>query len=210
MGKPKKRVFPRVANEVNRDYDRLVIVCILSVLRTAKVPWEPNTFGRSCWDPKTVTVGVFAKIFLNRTYDSIEAYFKSHTFAAQQLYVEQLPGHSVIARGMAKMPTSYIRLITRLVIFQMRRRGMDVAMDSSGFSLKTGSKWFDIRITRKSEKKDHIKHHIVIDVDTGIIMQYTITDWKGADPAEFKRLIKRVLYGEKAKELRIPLWVNCR
>ena len=128
-------------------------------------------------------------VVLNRTYDSIETYFKSHTFAAQQLHVEQLPGHRVIARGMANMSTSYIRLITRLIIFQMRRRGMDVAVDSSGFSLKTSSKWFDIRITRKSKKKEYIKLHIVIDVDTGIILQYTITDWKGADPSEFKRLI---------------------
>jgi hypothetical protein len=59
----------------------------------------------------------------------------------------------------------------------MRRRGMDVAVDSSGFSLKTGSKWFDIRIKRESEKRDYIKLPIVIDVDTGIILQYTITDW---------------------------------
>ena len=35
--------------------------------------------------------------------------------------------------------------ISKLVTFQMRRRGMDVAVDSSGFSLKTSSKWFDIR-----------------------------------------------------------------
>jgi len=47
---------------------------------------------------------------------------------------------------MAKMPTSYIRLISRLVTLQMRRRGVDVAVDSSEFSLKTSSKWFDIRI----------------------------------------------------------------
>jgi hypothetical protein len=38
---------------------------------------------------------------------------------------------------MLKMPTSYIRLISRLVTFQMRRRGVDVAVDSTGFSLKT-------------------------------------------------------------------------
>ena len=58
---------------------------------------------------------------------------------------------------------------------------MDVAVDSSGFSLKTSSKWFDIRIKRKSTTRDYIKLHIVIDVDTGIILNFTITDWKGSD-----------------------------
>jgi len=130
------------------------------------------------------------KIFLCKTYDGIEAYLKSNTFVAQRLGVERLPGHSVIARGMAKMPTSYIRLISRLVTLQMRRRGVDVAVDSSGFSLKTSSKWFDIRIKRKSTKRDYIKLHIVIDVDTGIILNFTITDWKGSDAKEFKRLIR--------------------
>ena len=77
------------------------------------------------------------KISLCKTYDGIEAYLKSNTLVAQRLGVEKLPGHSVIARGMLKMPISCIRLISKLVTFQMRRRGMDVAVDSSGFSLKT-------------------------------------------------------------------------
>ena len=79
-------------------------------------------------------------LFVCKTYDGIEAYLKSNTFVAQRLGVERLPGHSVIARGMAKMPTSYIRLISRLVTLQMRGRSVDVAVDSSRFSLKTSSK----------------------------------------------------------------------
>ena len=35
---------------------------------------------------------------------------------------------------------------------------MDIAVDSSGFGLKTSSKWFDIRIKRKSEKKAGKEH----------------------------------------------------
>ena len=66
MGKPKKRVSPRVANQVNRDFERLILLSIIGAV----------------------------------------------------------------------------------VTFQMRRRGMDIAVDSSGFSLKTSSKWFDIRIKR--------------------------------------------------------------
>ena len=136
MGKPKKRVSPRVANQVNRDFDRLILLSIVGAVRTANVPWECNSFGRPCRDPRIVAVCVFMKVSLCKTYDGIEAYLKANTLAAQRLCVEQLPGHSVIARGMPKMPLSYLRLISRLVTFQMRRRGIDVAVDSSGFCLK--------------------------------------------------------------------------
>ena len=211
MGKPKRRVSPRIANQVNRDLDRLVTLCIIAAVSRANAPWERNSFGRPCWDPRIVAVCCFAKIALSRSYDGIEAYLKSHTFVAQQLHTERLPGHSVIARGMAEMPTSYIRLISRLVTFQMRRRGMDVVVDSSGFSLKTSSKWFDIRIKRKSEKKDYLKLHVVIDVETGIILHFTITDWKGSDSKGFQRLIRDLprlgkVAGDKAYSSR----ANCQ
>jgi len=211
MGKPKRRVSPRVVNQVNRDLDRLLILCIIGAVSRANVPWERNSFGRPCWDPRIVAVCCIAKIALSRSYDGIEAYLKSHTFVAQQLHTERLPGHSVIAKGMTEMPTSYIRLISRLVPFQMRRRGMDIAVDSSGFSLKTSSKWFDIRIKRQSNKKDYFKLHIVMDVETGIILHFSITDWKGADSKEFKRLIRDLprlgkVAGDKAYSSRI----NCQ
>jgi transposase len=211
MGKPKKRTSPRVANPVNRDFERLILLSIIGAVRAANAPWERKSFGRPCWDPRIVGVCVFLKVSLCKTYDSIEAYLKSNTSVAQRLGVEQLPGHSVIARGMEKIPVSYIRLISRLVTFQMKRRGMDIAVDSSGFRLKTSSKWFDIRIKRKSEKKDYLKLHIVIDVDTEIIWHFITTDWKGADAKQFKRLIKDLprihrAVGDKAYSSR----VNCQ
>jgi len=153
MGKPKRRVSPRLANLVNRDLDHLMALSIISAVERAKPPWGPNSVGRPCWDPKVVAICLFMKVFTNRSYDGIEAYLKTNAFIGKRLQLPRLPGHSVIARSMAKMPLSYIRTLSRLVTFQMRRRGMDVAVDSSGFSLKTSSKWFDIRIRRQSSKR---------------------------------------------------------
>ncbi|RJS71774.1 hypothetical protein CW714_05270 [Methanophagales archaeon] len=42
MGKPKKRVSPRIANRVNRDFERLIFLCILGAVRAASAPWECN------------------------------------------------------------------------------------------------------------------------------------------------------------------------
>jgi len=211
MGKPKRRVSPRLANRVNRDFDHLMALSIISVVKRAKPPWERNAVGRPCWDPKVVTICLFMKVITTRTYDGIEAYLKTNAFIGEQLKLTRLPGHSVIARSMAKMPLSYIRAISRLITFQMRRRGMDVAVDSSGFSLKTSSKWFDIRIKRQSSKKDYLKLHIVIDVETNIILQFTITDWRGSDSREFKRLISDLpRLGKAAADKAYSSRVNCQ
>lgn len=189
MGKPKKRVSPRVANQINRDFDNLMIQAIVRAVKKTKPPWEQNAIGRPCWNPQIVAICCFIKIFFNRTYDGTESYLRSNATIHRLLYMDRLPGHSVIARGMNKLPTRYIRLVSRHLTIHLRRDGMDVAVDSSGFSLKTSSKWFDIRIQRVSKKKEHIKLHIIIDVDTGIILNFTITNWKGSESKEFKRLI---------------------
>ena len=66
---------------------------------------------------------------------------------------------------------------------------MDVIVDSTGFHTNTSSKWFDIRIRCNLDRKDCIKLHIVIDVETLVILHFTITDWKNHDSKEFHRLI---------------------
>jgi len=113
MGKPKKRVSPRIANQVNRDFERLILLCILGAVRVANTPWECNSIGRPCWNPRIVAVCVFMKISLCKTYDGIEAYLKSNTLVAQRLGVEQLSGHSVMQRnsnGWSKIYPTFARL----------------------------------------------------------------------------------------------------
>ena len=84
----------------------------------------------------------------------------------------------------------YIRKVSKYITLHLRRRGIDVAVDSTGFSVKSSSKWFDIRIRRVSDKRDYIKLHIIIDIDSLAILFFTITDWRIHDSKEFHRLIK--------------------
>lgn len=189
MGKPKKRVAPRVANHVNRDLDRLMVRCIAGAVREIEAPWERNVRGRPCWNPRIVAICCFLKVFLNRSYDGTESYVKGNMELCNLLHVKSLPGHSVIARGMEQMSMGYIRRVNRHITMQARRRGIDVVVDSSGFSLKSSSKWFDIRIRRVSERKDHLKLHIVVDAETLAILHFTITGGTSSDSKEFKRLM---------------------
>ena len=84
---------------------------------------------------------------------------------------------------------AYLRKVNHHLVFRFRRRGMTVAVDSSGFSLSNSSKWFDIRICRQNSRKDSLKLHIIIDIDTGIIHHFTISDWKRHDSKEFRKLV---------------------
>ena len=190
MGTAKKRVSPRIANSINRDLDNLMVHSIILAIRKIDTPWERNNIGRPCWSPKVVATCCFIKIFFNRTYDGTEAYLKANTLVSKLLHMRTLPGHSVIARGMNQLSMSYIRKISKYITLHLRRRGLDAIVDSSGFSVKSSSKWFDIRIRRVSDKKDCIKLHIVIDAENLIILHFTVTDWKPHDSNEFQRLLK--------------------
>ena len=189
MGIAKKRVSPRIANSVNRDLDNLMIFCIVQAVKEVGFPWDINKTGRPCWLPKVVATCCFIKIFFNRTYDGTEAYLKANTLVSKLLHIRTLPGHSVIARGMNQLSMSYIRKVSKYITLHLRRRGINAIVDSSGFSVKSSSKWFDIRIRRISEKKDCIKLHIVIDAENLAILHFTVTDWKTHDSNEFQRLI---------------------
>lgn len=189
MGNANKRVFPKIANYVNRDLDNLMVHSIILAIKELNSPWERNYMGRPCWSPKVVTTCCFIKIFFNRTYDGTEAYLKANTLVSKLLHMKKLPGHSVIARGMNQLSMSYIRKVSKYITLNLRRRGIIAIVDSSGFSVKSSSKWFDIRIRRISDKKDCIKLHIVIDAENLAILHFTVTDWKTHDSNEFQRLI---------------------
>jgi transposase len=69
---------------------------------------------------------------------------------------------------------------------------MNIAVDSTGFRTGNSSIWYDIRIKRNNKRKDCIKLHISIDVDTGIIHWFIMTPSKRHDSPEFKNLIKHL------------------
>ncbi len=130
------------------------------------------------------------RVALRHTYDSIEAYLKRDQQLKRMLGIKRLPGHSVIHRGMDNLSMQYIRKVFRKVIWRLRRAGMTIAVDATGFSISDRSMWFNIQICKPSPRRECIKLHIAVDVDTGIVHSFTITMWNSGDGPELKRLIK--------------------
>lgn len=190
MGCAKKRINPKIVNHVNRNFNELYTKQVIKAVQQLPSPWKPCKVGRNGHDPKEVATGCILKVGFNQTYDGIEAYLKeSETF---KTFFDDLPGHSVIHRGMTKLSIKYIRKVMNRVTRFLRRKGMNIAVDSTGFRTGNSSIWYDIRIKRNNKRKDCIKLHISIDVDTGIIHWFIITPSKRHDSPEFKNLIKHL------------------
>jgi transposase len=185
---------------------------LIRVVQCLPPPFEPNDRGRPCKDPRLVAFAVIWKILFCHSYDSIESALKMHEeILLQQFNVDSLPTHSVIHRGMHRMSMKYIRKVISFLIVKFRRKGMTVAVDSTGFSLSNSSKWFDIRIQRISSRRESMKLHIVIDIETGIIHHFSTTTWNRHDSMEFKKMITALpqisaALGDKAYSSRM----NCQ
>ncbi len=200
MGCAKKRIEPKIVNYVNRNFNELYTKQVIDVVKQLPSPWKPKKAGRNGHDPREVATGCILKVGFNQTYDGIEAYLKeSETFKNS---FDDLPGHTVIHRGMSKLSIPYIRNVTNQAVNFLRRKGMNIAVDSTGFRTGNSSIWYDIHIRRKNTKRDCIKLHISMHVDTGIIHWFTITSSKRHDSPEFNTLLKHLpdlgdVYGDK-------------
>ena len=201
MGCAKKRINPKILNYVNRNFNILYTKAVIKAVQQLPAPWKTKEKGRNGHDPKEVAAGCILKVGFNQTYDSIEAYLKgSETFKSR---FDDIPGHSVIHRGMKKISTNFIRKVTNRVIRFLKRKNMNVAVDSSGFSTHHRSLWYDIRVKHHGKRRDCIKLHIIMDIDTGIILCFKNTVWNRHDSPVFRTMMKHLsdlgaVFGDKA------------
>jgi len=180
---------PRVVNHVNRNFTILFTEMVIKAVYQLPPPWELKSRGRKGYDPRLVAICCILKVAFNLSFDGIEAYIKDSVVLRQ--HYQHLPGHSVIHRGMQKLSTKYIRKVMSRVTRFLRRKKMDVSVDSTGFSTNNRSKWYDIRIKRKNSRKECIKLHLSVDIETGVIFSFTITSWNRHDSRGVQKINQR-------------------
>jgi len=118
---------------------------------------ENEEKGRNGHDPKEVATGCILKVGFNQTYDSIEAYLKeSETFKD---HFDDIPGHSVIHRGMKKLTTRYIRKVTnRIICFLKRKQKMLLWTAADSARITTASGMISELKKRKTTRLPEITH----------------------------------------------------
>ena len=196
MGSPKRRVQPVITSFVNRNLDELFIKQLTKIVNKLPEPYSVDPRGGS-HPPRVVLMCLILKIFWVCSYDGIEAKLKTNKGWLCKLWqVRKLPTHSVIQEGMELVETKYLRKIIRLSIGRMRKK-LRAAPDSSGFSTRNSSVWFDIRIKRKNKRKDCLKLHIIVDIDKGYVLDFHITNSKRNDCPILKKLLRDIKFLEK-------------
>lgn len=197
MGLANKRVNPKVSSSVNRNFDEMAMKELVKAVKDVGPLWKNKNQRGDPHHPIVVIVCCVLKILMDRIYDSIESYIKRYKLLKKLLkeYLDEkgMPGHSVIYRGMQKLTQTYIKKLNKRITIRFRRKGMTILVDSTGFSLKTSSKYFDIRIKRKNSKKENAKLNILVCAKTGIVPEFSITNWQGkgtGDGPQFRRLLK--------------------
>jgi transposase len=160
-------------------------------------PWAKASKGRPPHEPKIVVIMCILKILLCKTYDAIDELADDPRLKCI-LGKEKLPGHSVVHRGMLKLSMEYIRLINKEIIKAFQLEMMEIIVDSTGLRLINSSSWYDIRIGRENKRKDNIKLHVLCCANTGLIIDFRITDWKRHDSPVFRQLIRDLRRIEKA------------
>ncbi len=185
-----RRLNPQVYNSVNRDLDRLFTSHLADLLRTMEIPWTPDPRGNP-HPPQSVIGALVLKIYYSASYDEIEARLKgTKQFYCKTFDVDRIPTHSVIHRGMKKTTTKYLRNLLEKTIRKVeedRRTGID----SSGFTTKESSKWYDIRIGKENQKKDYLKLHLLVDVDSGQLLDARMTRSEKHDSPVGKAMLKK-------------------
>jgi hypothetical protein len=197
MGKPKKRLNPKVKNRVNRRILRMASKKVKKIVSKLPEPWNRNTIGRPSHEPKMVVAMCILKVLLCKTYDSVDELADDPRIQSI-LGTTRLPGHSVVHRGMLRLSMEYLRMINRELAAEFEMELVEIIVDSTGFRLMNSSSWYDMRIKRRNRRKDNIKLHIVCCARTGIVLYYKITKWYRNDSAVFKQLIKELKRFDKA------------
>ncbi|KXB05515.1 hypothetical protein AKJ49_00650 [candidate division MSBL1 archaeon SCGC-AAA382A03] len=147
-----RRVNPKVYSSVNRDLDRLFTSHLADLLEHTEPPWTPDSRGNP-HPPQSVIGALVLKIYYSTSYDEIEARLKGmKELFCNTFDTDRIPTHSVIHRGMKKATTEFLRNLLEKTI-QKVEEDRRTAIDSSGFTTKESSKWYDIRIGKENQKK---------------------------------------------------------
>lgn len=192
MGKPKRRVNPKVTSKVDRRLKELTVKEAKKYVRKLPPPWTPKKRGRKpIHDARTVATLCLMMVACNLTYDAMAGEMGS-PYLKELLGVTRLPSRSILHIGMQKLSQKYVRRFNRLLVKRFLKGRLTVIADSTGIRLMTSSSWYDIRIGRKNRRRDNTKLHLAILPNRNVIIEYKITGPHRNDSPQLKFLLREI------------------
>jgi len=192
-----KRVSYRVTNYVDKHFDTIAIRIVATTVLSLKAPYRLKAgsgfVGRPGYDPRYVAFCAILCIIMNRTNRKGEAYLNLVSPHFLGLFnAVSVPSSTTIRDRLSMIPTSYLRKVNLQLIRRFRRSGFTLAVDSSGLRKTSASSWFCFRVGRRFRRKDYLKVHIGIDVDTGLIVAFKVTQGNVNDAPPTMSLLRQV------------------
>lgn len=130
---------------------------------------------------------IFAlKIYLKTTYRGVTEFLESSDKISKFLHLIKIPHFTTIQKFYSKLSDQCIKDLNKYILLQHPNKSEILAMDGTGHTSDRGDLYYiDIR---GKERKSYTKNHILIDVDTRMILHYNAVtgpkhDTKFAIPA---------------------------
>lgn len=195
MGKRYSKINPTIAGRVNKNLLKRSIPLIKDTVESLPMPWEIKKRGKKPYPPKMVVCLLILGAMLSLTYEGMESVLNTNALVMEHFKGprKRLPSKSTYHRGAQRLSLNYLtRLNKALVKNCILGQQIVLHVDSTGFRLKNSSSWFDIRIKRKSRRKDHLKLHALVVHKLGLIYSFAITKAYTHDSPIFLRLMREI------------------
>ena len=113
------------------------------------------------------------------TYHNMVDMLRNNHAMAARTGLKRISSKSTIARFYGLIPEWYLVKVYQTVIREVGTGSL--AGDSTRFSYLRFVRWFDIRADKFRIKKGWVKMHAVVNICTGVIIDYRVTDSATAD-----------------------------
>jgi transposase len=140
---------------------------------------------------------------LRKTWLDYEAELRRSHRLREVFGTATLPSRGTLYRAFRQWPLAVWREIMAVLLRDVIHDGMSIAVDSTGVTLRHASTWFVARIGRHVKKKDHMKLHVIWNLDLSLIIDCRLTRGSRSDSPTFRLMLAPlrklgVVLGDKA------------
>ena len=140
---------------------------------------RPGPGGMTTHTPGTMVAAFIMLEAKQTTYHNMVDMLRNNHAMAARTGLKRISSKSTIARFYGLIPEWYLVKVYQTVIREVGTGSL--AGDSTRFSYLRFVRWFDIRADKFRIKKGWVKMHAVVNICTGVIIDYRVTDSATAD-----------------------------
>ena len=169
-----------------------VLELIIELIDMAQiVPYELGVGfgGRRGYEPKTMlAIIIVLKTLVQDGCRNMSGYLRDNPEICRMLNLTSIPSKNTISRAYARTSPECLRRLIKMTTAEIKVG--DTATDSSGFGTRTYELWSSVK---KDEglRKGYLKLHIMIDIDTRMILDHEVTKSNISDIRTFRKFLER-------------------